>query len=109
MASDSKAAERLNLRKGSLDKQLDETAGHEIEIEEVNRFPHAQKSPDTLGTLHSPAGTNLLFPIKEVSLSSVSECTDWKSWFKLPAFYIYGFVYMGCRMLVNIQSVFSCI
>ena len=30
---------------------------------------------------------------------------SWKQWFKLPAFYLYGFVYMGSRVLVNVQSV----
>ena len=34
-----------------------------------------------------------------------SEEFSWKQWFKLPAFYLYGFVYMGSRVLVNVQSV----
>lgn len=29
---------------------------------------------------------------------------SWTYWFKLPSFYLYGVVYMGVRMLVNVQS-----
>ena len=33
------------------------------------------------------------------------EIKPWTHWFKVPAFYLYGMVYMGVRMLVNVQSV----
>jgi Na+/melibiose symporter-like transporter len=33
------------------------------------------------------------------------EIVCWKQWFKIPSFYIYGFVYMAVRLLVNVQSV----
>lgn len=33
------------------------------------------------------------------------ETVAWTYWFKQSSFYIYGFVYMGVRMLVNVQSV----
>lgn len=41
---------------------------------------------------------------KSVISSMAEEAVSWKHWFKLPAFYIYGFVYMACRLLVNLQS-----
>ena len=33
------------------------------------------------------------------------EVKSWTHWFGVPAFYLYGAVYMGVRMLVNVQSV----
>lgn len=42
---------------------------------------------------------------KSVTNSLAEEVVHWKHWFKLPAFYIYGFVYMCVRLLVNVQSV----
>ncbi len=33
------------------------------------------------------------------------EIINWRQWFYVPAFYIYGFVYMAVRILVNVQSV----
>lgn len=42
---------------------------------------------------------------KSTASSMAEEIVSWKQWFKLPAFYIYGFVYMACRLLVNVQSV----
>ena len=45
---------------------------------------------------------------EETLLPKKSFCSEefsWKQWFKLPAFYLYGFVYMGSRVLVNVQSV----
>jgi len=38
------------------------------------------------------------------SFSSTDNFT-WTQWFKRSSFYIYGFVYMGSRVLVNVQSV----
>lgn len=42
--------------------------------------------------------------IQEAKIPS-EEVLNWRRWFKRPSFYIYGVVYMGARMLVNIQSV----
>jgi len=41
----------------------------------------------------------------QVERKSVREETkSWTHWFGVPAFYLYGAVYMGVRMLVNVQS-----
>lgn len=40
-----------------------------------------------------------------VKNSLAEEMISWKQWFKVPAFYLYGFVYMFVRLLVNVQSV----
>ena len=37
--------------------------------------------------------------------SMAEEIVSWKHWFKVPAFYLYGAVYMSVRLLVNVQSV----
>jgi len=43
---------------------------------------------------------------KPVAKNSVAEeIVSWQQWFKVPAFYLYGFVYMAVRILVNVQSV----
>jgi len=45
---------------------------------------------------------------RENENSQKSFSTDsftWKQWFRFPSFYLYGFVYMGSRVLVNVQSV----
>jgi len=41
---------------------------------------------------------------KKVSTSNAEELVSWTYWFRLPSFYLYGFVYMGARLLVNVQS-----
>jgi len=55
----------------------------------------------SLSEIHSLGNEDLLLEKK----SFCSEEFSWKEWFKLPAFYLYGFVYMGSRVLVNVQSV----
>ena len=42
---------------------------------------------------------------KSVVASVLDEVVPWKHWFKMPSFYVYGFVYMAVRLLVNVQSV----
>ncbi len=45
-------------------------------------------------------------PLLEQKENKVKEeAKPWTHWFKVPAFYLYGMVYMGVRMLVNVQSV----
>ncbi len=41
----------------------------------------------------------------QVTNSNAEEHVSWTHWFKLPSFYLYGCVYMGARLLVNVQSV----
>jgi len=41
----------------------------------------------------------------QVTNSHAEDHVTWTHWFKLPSFYLYGFVYMGARLLVNVQSV----
>ena len=57
-----------------------------------------------------PSSSNLQSDVEKWELSDEEESpaediVSWKQWFKMPAFYIYGFVYMACRLLVNVQSV----
>jgi len=45
-------------------------------------------------------------PRRRLSSTHADEdAVSWTHWFKVPAFYLYGTVYMGVRMLVNVQSV----
>jgi len=44
-------------------------------------------------------------PLLEQKEKVKEEAKSWTHWFKVPAFYLYGTVYMGVRMLVNVQSV----
>ena len=39
------------------------------------------------------------------STQAEEDAVSWTHWFKVPAFYLYGCVYMGVRLLVNVQSV----
>lgn len=48
----------------------------------------------------SPSPVNL-----SVQGSLEGKVYSWKQWFNKSSFYIYGFVYMGSRVLVNVQSV----
>lgn len=45
----------------------------------------------------------------KIPLSRLNRQADfpWKKWFTMASFYIYGIVYMGSRILVNVQSVKS--
>jgi len=44
-------------------------------------------------------------PRRRLSSTHADEdAVSWTHWFKVPAFYLYGTVYMGVRMLVNVQS-----
>jgi Na+/melibiose symporter-like transporter len=40
----------------------------------------------------------------QVTNSNAEEHVTWTYWFRLPSFYLYGCVYMGARLLVNVQS-----
>lgn len=42
---------------------------------------------------------------RKSSTQADDDAVSWTHWFKVPAFYLYGIVYMGVRLLVNVQSV----
>jgi len=43
-------------------------------------------------------------PAEEEDEKKDDEIVGWSYWFKMSSFYVYGFVYMGCRLLGNLQS-----
>jgi len=62
-------------------------------------------SDDENGKVHmSTKNKEKLKKKKKVSTSNAEELVSWTYWFRLPSFYLYGFVYMGARLLVNVQS-----
>lgn len=62
-------------------------------------------SDDENGQVHiSTKRKETLKQKKKVSSSNAEELVSWTHWFKVPSFYLYGFVYMGARLLVNVQS-----
>jgi len=86
---------------------------------EENRKDHPETYTLTRDTLeknhYDKSGINEIGPLPPQSSLSVDNkdnqrsfsATDnftWTQWFKLSSFYIYGFVYMGSRVLVNVQS-----
>ncbi len=77
---------------------------------DISAINDEDNSPDFIET------TSPLSPTKEDKIEETRERSEsgldgeegavsWTHWFKVPAFYVYGIVYMGVRMLVNVQSV----
>lgn len=94
-------------------KRLKEMKKAEIESGRKLGFPIQESSVLSDGEEVSPQ--EILPKIEKEELSPILEDEPnvkesqadftWKHWFSIPAFYIYGVVYMGSRVLANVQSV----
>jgi len=97
-----------------LSPRSDEATGPAESMDQLNNTPpsssNLQSDVEKWELSDEEESPNLHVPqTKKKTQSMISsfaeDIASWKQWFKMPAFYIYGFVYMACRLLVNVQSV----